>query len=175
MGKELVIVQKRYTFKSMWALVFNYMDEVNRVWCGWLCGTNVGPLYHFHFSDFKRENSAPIFPPSLQHDASALVWLLPDWKPVKACQSYILCYIFDSSHHVSLICRWFDWGLWVGFFFLLLLFLVFTWWICPYGIVSKTRRKTLVPYSNRITGFSKPLLLFCFRVPGCSDKTPSAL
>lgn len=104
-GKKLVIVQKRYTFKSTWVLVFNYMDEVNRVWCGWLCGKNDGPLYDFHFSDFKRENSAPIFPPSWQHNASVLVWLLPDWKPVKARQSYILCYLFDSSHHVRVRVR----------------------------------------------------------------------
>lgn len=86
-GKKLVIVQKSYTFKSMWVLVFNYIDEVNRDWCGWLCGKNDGPLYDFHFSDFKRKN---IFPQFWQHDASVLVWLLP-W--LEACQGAPVLYI----------------------------------------------------------------------------------
>lgn len=89
-GKKLVIVQKRYTFKSMWVLVFNYMDEVNRVWCGWLCGKNVGPLYDFHFSDFKRENSAPIFPPIL---ATWCLRLSMTSAWLEACQGVSVLYI----------------------------------------------------------------------------------
>lgn len=103
-------------------------------------------------------------PPSWQHDASVLVWLLPDWKPVKACQSYILCYIFDSSHHVSLICRWFVWGLWVGFFlFFLVPFLVFAWWICPYGLFQKRGGRNWFRTVIKLLAFPN---LYCFSVWG---------